>query len=194
MKDLFTDQKPLRVDFLSSKFQRRLQGAGRKSELVARAVKAGEGRTVLDCTGGLGRDAFLLAYLGCRVTIVERSRVMSCLLEDGLRRAAERASLVDVVSRIVLHHADVLDVIADKPPFDVLYLDPMFPRKTGSALVGGDMQQMQRFLGTDQDASVLLQMALGTGCQHHSLTTCTERHMHQSCCRWRSVQVVSEWC
>ena len=43
---------------------------------MARAVKAGGGVRVLDCTAGLARDAFVLASLGCEVTLVERSRVV----------------------------------------------------------------------------------------------------------------------
>jgi 16S rRNA (guanine1516-N2)-methyltransferase len=160
LKDRFTDQRPVRVAFEAPEYLRRLGSAGKKSELVARAVRAGADRRVLDCTAGLGRDAFLLAYLGCSVTLVERSPVMFSLLEDGLTRASKLDQLAGAVSRTSLIQADALDVLGDFSGFDVIYLDPMFPAKAGSALVGGEMQVMQKFLGTDQDALSLLEAAL----------------------------------
>ena len=159
LRDRFTGQHPLRVAFETPEYLRRLGSAGKKSELVARAVKAGADRQVLDCTAGLGRDAFLLAYLGCAVTLVERSPVMFSLLEDGLARASKLDQLAGAVSRISLVPADALDVLGAADGFDVIYLDPMFPAKVGSALAGGEMQVMQKFLGTDQDALLLLEAA-----------------------------------
>jgi 16S rRNA (guanine1516-N2)-methyltransferase len=38
---------------------------------------------------GLGKDAFVLASLGCRVTLVERNPVVHALLRDGLDRLRE---------------------------------------------------------------------------------------------------------
>jgi 16S rRNA (guanine1516-N2)-methyltransferase len=42
---------------------------------------------VIDGTAGLGKDAFVLAGLGCKVTLVERHPVVVALLADGLARA-----------------------------------------------------------------------------------------------------------
>ena len=46
---------------------------------------------------------------------------------------------------------------------DVILIDPMFPERKKSAMVKGEMQFLQRFLGFDEDASHLLQAALDTG-------------------------------
>ncbi|MGL9773657.1 MAG: class I SAM-dependent methyltransferase [Sodalis sp. (in: enterobacteria)] len=55
---------------------------------VAKAVGIkGQGLPdVVDATAGLGRDAFVLACLGCRVQMFERHPVMAALLKNGLRR------------------------------------------------------------------------------------------------------------
>jgi 16S rRNA (guanine1516-N2)-methyltransferase len=42
---------------------------------------------VLDATAGLGKDAFVLASLGCQMTLIERQPLIAALLEDGLARA-----------------------------------------------------------------------------------------------------------
>ncbi|GHM54843.1 hypothetical protein ECZU51_35130 [Escherichia coli] len=40
---------------------------------------------VVDATAGLGRDAFVLASVGCRVRMLERNPVVAALLDDGPR-------------------------------------------------------------------------------------------------------------
>jgi len=165
LDDSFSRQHPLRVDFAQPEFLNRLRGAGKKTELVARAVKAGAGVRVLDCTAGLARDAFVMAFLGCEVTLVERSRVVSTLLRDGLKRARELPCLSAAANRIKLTNADSRVLMAQTNlGHDVIYIDPMFPERPGSAAVRGPMQHLQRFLGTDQDAMTLLSAALQAGC------------------------------
>ena len=57
--------------------------------MLAKAVglKKGACPDVIDCTAGLGRDAFVLASLGCRVVMLERVTVVHALLNDGLAQA-----------------------------------------------------------------------------------------------------------
>lgn len=165
LEDTYSRQHPLRVNFSHPEFLARLRGAGKKTELVARAVKAGAGVRVLDCTAGLARDSFVLASLGCEVTLVERSRVVSTLLMDGLKRARRVPELVAAANRIKLTNADSLSLMAQGDlECDVIYIDPMFPEKQGAAAVRGPMQHLQRFLGTDEDAMALLSVALQSGC------------------------------
>tara|TARA_B100000809_G_scaffold49645_2_gene44639 strand:- start:2869 stop:3513 length:645 start_codon:yes stop_codon:yes gene_type:complete len=165
LEDSFSRQHPLRVNFSHPEFLTRLRGAGKRTELVARAVKAGGGVRVLDCTAGLARDAFVLASLGCEVTLVERSRVVYTLLLDGLKRARKVPELSSAANRIKLTNADSLVLMAQTSlEYDVIYIDPMFPEKPGAAAVRGPMQRLQRFLGTDEDAMALLSVALQAGC------------------------------
>jgi len=157
LSDSFVTMKPLRIRFDSPAYLRRLAAAGRRSELVARAIGVKPGLTVFDCTAGLGRDGFLLAHLGCEVTLMERSKVLATLLADGLARAAQHPQLAATVSRIKLQQADSIAMLSGSEiTADVIYLDPMFPKKPGSAAVKGEMQALQNFIGTDQDAMALL--------------------------------------
>jgi 16S rRNA (guanine1516-N2)-methyltransferase len=148
---------------------RRKQGGG-KGQMIAKAagVRSGVHPHVLDATAGLGGDGFVLAGLGCRVTLLERVPVVRALLEDGLAQArahglAQDAELVEVLDRMTLVEADSLNYLrgladADRP--DVVYLDPMFPLRGKSALVKKEMRVFHSLVGTDPDADGLLPAAL----------------------------------
>lgn len=160
---------PTCVDFESADMQYRLRTSGRRQGL-ARAVglHRRSGLRVLDATAGLGRDAFILAALGCRVTLLERSALMHALLEDGCRRASLSGSTVvrETVERLSLLHTDArqwLQAEAGADRRDVLYLDPMFPMRRKAAGVRKDIASLQQVLGPDSDADSLLQAALVSG-------------------------------
>ncbi len=146
------------VDFLSGESRYRQQHGGGKKESIAKAigVKGDATPRVLDATPGLGRDAFVLASLGCHVTMVERSPVVAALLEDGLRRLADAAP--ELYSRFALVHGHSPDVMKNwqGDVIDAIYLDPMFPHRKKSALVKKEMRLFQQLLGPDEDADELL--------------------------------------
>lgn len=149
-------QKPLYVDFLHGKLAHRRKYGGGKSQLIAKAVGTKKGLRVLDATTGLGEDAFVLACLGCEMTLLERSPIIAALLEDGLRRADLKMELTvtDAISYMKKLPKE------NKP--DVVYLDPMYPARTKSALVKKEMRILRQIVGEDLDASELLQIALQT--------------------------------
>ena len=93
--------------------------------------------TVLDTTAGLGRDAFVLASLGCTVTAYERQPVVAALLADGLARAAQDDEIAAIVTRIHLQFGQSHDLLQpakciEQMP-DVVYLDPMFEHDENKA-------------------------------------------------------------
>ncbi len=143
-----------------------------RRELLARAVGfKGEPIEVVDMTAGLGRDAMLLALLGCRVTAIESNPVVFELLADGLRRARRDEDMARVIDeRLRLIRGDAVDYLAtlsDQTP-DAIYLDPMFPARTRSAQVKKEMVLLARLTGDPEhgdDAGRLLAAALGSGCR-----------------------------
>ncbi len=159
--------RPLRVDFAHGATAHRLRTARVGRQLLARAVGlGGEALTVVDATAGLGRDAFMLALLGCRVLAVERSAVVGALLRDGLARAAgqTRFGLRTIAGRIKLVIADARDVLREittEHAPDVVYLDPMYPPGKKSALAKKEMRICRMLVGDDGDAADLLEMAQG---------------------------------
>ena len=66
------------VDFVGGTMAHRRKFGGGRGEAVAKAVgiKGSELPTVIDATAGLGRDAFVLASIGCQVRLVERHPVV----------------------------------------------------------------------------------------------------------------------
>lgn len=151
------------VDFVSGAMAHRRQFGGGRGEAVAKAVgiKGNYLPTVIDATAGLGRDAFVLAAIGCSVTMFERHPVVAALLEDGLNRGYQDSEIGDWLkqrlSLIYSNSAEALSVIVDKP--DVVYLDPMFPHRQKSALVKKEMRIFQALVGSDDDADALLSLA-----------------------------------
>ncbi|MFN6886304.1 class I SAM-dependent methyltransferase, partial [Proteus mirabilis] len=98
-----------------------------------------------DATAGLGRDAFVLASIGCNVRMVERHPVVAALLEDGLKRAYLDADIGEwMQQRMKLIYASSAQALTQiSPAPDVVYLDPMYPHKTKSALVKKEMRVFQ---------------------------------------------------
>ncbi|QDY43346.1 16S rRNA (guanine(1516)-N(2))-methyltransferase RsmJ [Candidatus Pantoea soli] len=151
------------VDFVSGAMAHRRRFGGGRGEAVAKAVgiKGDYLPDVVDATAGLGRDAFVLAALGCRVRMLERHPVVAALLEDGLQRGyadaeiggwlRERLTLLHVASQQALH-----DIT---PAPDVVYLDPMYPHRQKSAMVKKEMRVFQSLVGADDDADALLEPA-----------------------------------
>jgi len=133
---------PLRVDFSAAAIQSRARDA-LAGQHLSRAV--GGGVDVLDATAGLGRDAFLLASIGKRVLLLERDPIVHALFADGLRRGLADPELAPVIARMELRRMDFRDY--DEPRrFDVVCLDPMFPRPGSRARGKKEMVFLQRLL------------------------------------------------
>jgi len=156
---------PVRVEFVSGRMGYRREHGGGAGQLVARAVGLQKTKArlhVLDATAGLGQDAFVLAGLGCEVTLFERNPVIHALLEDGLARAALNVECAPVVARMTLAAGSSIDWLrqADRGSVDVIYLDPMFPHRDKSARVKKEMEVFRTIVGDDEDAPELLDAAL----------------------------------
>ena len=159
LRDSFSSQKPLSLSFSSPRFLRRVKAASKNSELLAKAVGSRKGLKVVDCTAGLGREGFLLAYLGCEVTLIERSKVIYTLLLDALNSASFDPDLKEAVGRISLYRSDAEEFLSQHRSWDAIYIDPMFPEKKKTSLPKGDMQYLQRFLSKEKNDGSLLKMA-----------------------------------
>lgn len=152
---------PVTVDFTDPAMRHRRKGG--QNELLGRAVgvRAALRPRVFDATAGLGRDAYVLADLGCDVTLCERSAVLALLLEEAVSLAAIHAdsAVREAASRmrVVAGEAQAQSV----PPGSVIYLDPMFPERRSSAAVRKDLATLQRLHdGADTDEVALLDWAI----------------------------------
>ncbi len=154
----------VKVDFSAAGVNaRRLATASRRQPLCRAVGLKSRIPTIVDATAGLGRDAMLLAGLGCPVVAVERSVILGAMLRDALERAAtvpavDKAGQFEMT--VVIGDAmEVLARMSDREAPDVVYLDPMFPPSGKSALPKKEMRILRRLVGDDQDAGALLEAA-----------------------------------
>ena len=156
---------PVRAEFINGKAGYRREHGGGTGQLIAKAVglqKTRQTLHVVDATAGLGQDAFVLASLGCQMTLFERSPVVHAILAYGLARASINEQCADITGRMRLEAGDSLDWLQRREPdsVDVIYLDPMFPHRDKSALVKKEMQVFRQVVGDDDDSAALLEAAL----------------------------------
>lgn len=147
------------IQFDSAAMQHRRKGG--HNEMLGRAVglKADRKPLIWDATGGLGRDAFVLADLGCQVTLCERVPVLAWLLDQAVQAAA--VSGVDLVreaaKRMSVLAADSKTLRA--PAGTVIYLDPMFPERKKAAAVKKEATMLQHLADQTDDSEALWQWA-----------------------------------
>jgi len=164
--DLTQKNTTLLIDYSSGEIAYRAQHGGGRKQALGRAVglKPGYSPNVIDATAGLGRDAFVLANLGCSVRMIERSPVMASLLTDALRRVAYDEQLSPGIKQrlqlIIGDAREQIPALCRAVQCDVIYIDPMYPPRTKSALVKKEMRFIQAMVGEDLDSSELLRVSL----------------------------------
>ncbi len=149
------------VDFNGGAVGHRLKFGGGRGQALPKACGLSKGQTprIVDATAGLGRDSFLLASLGAEVTLIERSKHMHRLLEDGLARAQDAGSAFSgIINRMTLVYGDAREVLPTLST-DVVLVDPMHPLRRNSALVKIEMRQLREIVGADHDANEVMQAA-----------------------------------
>ncbi|MDO6486200.1 class I SAM-dependent methyltransferase [Colwellia sp. 6_MG-2023] len=152
----------VKVDFVEGATAHRRKFGGGRGQDIAKAIGLKHGFTphVLDATAGLGRDAFVLAGLGCQVTLMERMPIVAALLDDGIERAKLNSEVSEIANRMTLVHASSIENMDLAQQVDVVYLDPMYPHREKSAAVKKEMRVFQSLVGEDLDADALLEPAL----------------------------------
>lgn len=152
---------PVQLNWLDPAVRRRVEGGRRQPLARAAGLHHGTDVRIVDATGGLGRDAFVLAALGARVTLCERNPVLCFLLDEAWRRAADDASIGPWIDRLQLFGGDARDLLASMgEPCDVVYLDPMYPTRNKQALARKEMRVLRALVGDDTDSAALFAAAV----------------------------------
>lgn len=170
------DGVSVRVDFINGKANRRASEATFKKQPLARALglnkiranttdgKGVEGSipTIIDATAGFGIDAWMMASLGCSVTMLEQSPILHALLEDALAMALNEERANATAQHLRLINTNAIDYLLDDSSVgaDIVYLDPMYPSARKHALVKKGMQLLHELIGADDNGPALLQAAL----------------------------------
>lgn len=160
---------PVSASFMQGKTTHRLKFGGGKGQMIAKAVGLHKGvlPSVLDTTAGLAQDAFVLASLGCRVQMLERSPVIAQLIRQALFEVrvlseARETEIGEIIDRMELIEEDACFWLQrqSQTVADVIYLDPMYPTKDKSALVKKEMRLFHTLVGESGDDAALLASAL----------------------------------
>ena len=97
--------------------------------------------------------------------MLERQAVMAALVMDGLERQDEHSRQMLSLEIVFSDAVDYLQSLEACSKPDVIYMDPMHPKRKKSAKVKKDLQILQVLFGTDSDALSLLDAALHSACQ-----------------------------
>lgn len=162
----------IHIDFLSGNLAHRQQFGGGRGQSIAKAIGLKQGvkpPSVLDATAGLAKDAYILACLGCSMTLLERSPIITELIKDAIKRAEDNEGFqsilktgFNVITKSSIDYLMELEKTVNSKRPEVIYLDPMYPHRKKSASVKKNMQILQKLLGQDTDTQELLNIALKT--------------------------------
>lgn len=147
-----SDGRKFKIDFLSDNSNYSKVKSSINKEPLAKALASGtKGFKLLDLSAGLAVDSVFLHQLGFKVTAVERNP----LVYMALKIASEQLPEIEFV------YSDSLKFLesVQSGDFDVAYFDPMFPEKKKSALPKQEMVFFKNLIGTDEDASQIVNLA-----------------------------------
>ena len=140
---------------------RRLYGGG-KSQHLAKAVGIDQkkGLSLIDATAGLAGDSFVLASLGARVQMLERSPVLALMIEQALVAASQwpeaDSGFLEIIERMSLIETEASSWLSAQSGHvaEVIFLDPMFPEKKKKAAVKKEMQILQQLLTDTRESDI----------------------------------------
>jgi 16S rRNA (guanine1516-N2)-methyltransferase len=151
---------PTRVDFYDAGLTLRASDSIKQQNLIkALGLKKHPSTRILDGMAGLGKDAFLMACVGCSVQMLEKSLIIHALLKDGLERLSVGMGGVSNPS-LELQQADFLSCAYSKQDFDIVYLDPMYPIAGRKSRAKKDMDRLHDLVGIDTQEQKQLDKAL----------------------------------
>ena len=152
----------LKCSFIEGPILHRLKyGKGRGQDLAkAVGMKFNKNRNIIDATAGLGYDSFILASLGAKVTLIERSEKMYKILQNGFNEGVSFGGEIEkIINRMNLLFGDSKDVLPKLSP-EVIMIDTMYKDRKKTALVKNNMRLVREIVGPDSDYIELLKVAL----------------------------------
>ena len=152
----------LKCSFIEGPILHRLKYGKGRGQNLAKAVgmKSNKNRNVIDATAGLGYDSFILASIGAKVTLIERSQKMHELLQNGIDEGKSFGGEIEkIINRMELLFGDSKDILPKLTP-EVIMIDTMYKERKKTALVKNNMRLVREIVGPDTDYIELLEVAL----------------------------------
>ena len=152
----------LKCSFIEGPILHRLKYGKGRGQNLAKAVgmRFNKNRNIIDATAGLGYDSFILASLGAKVTLIERSQKMHELLQNGIDEGKSFGGEIEkIINRMELLFGDSKDILPKLTP-EVIMIDTMYKDRKKTALVKNNMRLVRDIVGPDSDYIDLLKVAL----------------------------------
>jgi hypothetical protein len=151
----FKDKKIV-SSFSAGSFANRIKNFQRETLLKKAIGYGGEiSKKILDCTAGLGHDAFILALLKQNVTVIEKNKGLCILFELALESLPHTSYFQEAKERITVINDDSESFVDKLFDYDVVYIDPMFEDR-GAAGRSGTMSLISDYLDDFTDVSNVL--------------------------------------
>lgn len=164
------DNVSVSIDFINGKAMQRASESDFKKQPLARALGLQKLRSrngnqtpaIIDATAGFGTDGWMMASLGCSVTLLEQSSVLCVLLQHAIDAAKLDGVKALTAGNLALVKANSVEYLHEDigARVDVVYLDPMYPAARKQALVKKGMQLLHELIGPDDTGHALLAAAL----------------------------------
>ena len=157
----------LKCSFIEGPILHRLKYGKGRGQNLAKAVgmKSNKNRNIIDATAGLGYDSFILASLGAKVTLIERSEKMYEILQNGINEGLSCGGEIEkIINRMDLLFGDSKDILPKLSP-EIIMIDTMYKDRKKTALVKNNMRLVREIVGPDSDYIELLKVALN--CARH---------------------------
>ena len=132
----------LKCSFIEGPILHRLKYGKGRGQNLAKAVgmKFNKNRNIIDATAGLGYDSFILASIGAKVTLIERSQKMYELLQNGIDEGISFGGEIEkIINRMELVFGDSKDILPKLTP-EVIMIDTMYKDRKKTALVKNNMR------------------------------------------------------
>ena len=152
----------LTCSFIEGPILHRLKYGKGRGQNLAKAVgmKFNKNRNIIDATAGLGYDSFILASLGAKVTLIERSQKMHEILQNAIDEGILFGGEIEkIINRMELLFGDSKDILPKLIP-EVIMIDTMYKDRKKTALVKNNMRLVREIVGPDSDYIELLKVAL----------------------------------
>ena len=137
--------RSLNIDFLSGPIGWRLNRSQHEKHIKKALGKGLNSLNIFDATAGMLADTMIFLSLGHQVIACEQSKIIYLLIRDACERAKASLPFLD---NLMLLNGDARDIYNEKKDidFDVIYLDPLYPKTMKASKGSGEIDLLRRII------------------------------------------------
>ncbi len=148
----YTESVEIHIDYKSDSFVHKNNERLKNKQDIFWKIFSQKNSRILDCTGGFGREGFLLDSMGHRVTMIEYSPIIAMMLKNALMRSKNKS-----INFFFGNAYDYMKHCIQK--FDYIYLDFMFEKSKRKSLSSKNDETLKLISFQDNNKNKVIQMA-----------------------------------